>query len=612
VNVAVNFKRRVLASAVMAAFVLQANSAFALGLIQAYESALQNDPTYQSAVHENEAGKEYKALGRSNLLPSVSASYTQNKNRADYKAPNFLGQISTTHPEYDSSSATVQLRQPLLNLDAIARYKQGVAQSNYSDAQFSARSQDLVLRLVGAYADAKYAEDQYALYTIQRDTFAEQKQVNERMFQKGEGTKTDMLETQAKYDLAEAQVLEARDNLATARNTLASIVGSDITELDSLSDDFRVKPMMPATFDEWKAIALEKNSEIAAQRFAVEAAEQEIKKNRAGHAPRVDFVAALSKGKSESLTTLNQDSTVRSLGVQVSIPLYSGGSVMAATNQASANYLKTKSDLDAKTKQVLVELHKQYSLVLSSASRIDALVKTVKSARELVQATQQSVKGGVRINLDVLNAQQQLYAAQRDLAQARYNYLLSFLRLRYAAGTLNAEDLHTVAGYFVAGSGNGATSAAIVPASIIMKAAAQAARPAAQTMQSEGGSGSLQAVAAGNDALRAEVLEVVGAWTQAWSTQDVDTYLRFYASDFQPAKGQSRAAWENERRSRILGKASIAVRAEAPEVIVDGNTAKISFRQIYKSERVTDGSRKTLLLAKENGAWKIRRESSAG
>lgn len=453
------FKRRVLTSVLLVTFALQANDASALSLVQAYEAALQNDPTYRSAVHDNEAGQQYKVLGRSSLLPNVAMSYSANKNRADFTAPNALGRLSTTHPEYESKSGVVQLRQPLLNLDGIARYQQGIAQTNYSDAQFSARAQDLLLRLVGAYSDAKFAEDQLELATIQRDAFAEQKLVNERMFQKGEGTKTDMVETQAKLDLSEAQLLEARDSLMTARNSLAAIIGSEVAELDELTDDFRVQPMQPASFEEWKALALERNSEIVAQRYAVEAAEQEIKKSRAGHAPRIDFVAAYSKGQSETLTTLNQDSTVRSVGVQVNIPLYSGGSVSASSAQAVAGHAKAKSDLDAKTNQVLVELRKQYNLALSSVARIDALVKSVNSARLLVHATQQSVKGGMRINLDVLNAQQQLYSAQRDLAQARYGYILSYLRLRNAAGTLDAEDLRTVAGYFVSGSGRTNVSA---------------------------------------------------------------------------------------------------------------------------------------------------------
>lgn len=443
-------KKRALAVALAGVCLMQAGQASAVGLIEAYEAALQNDPTYQSAVHENEAGQQNRVLGRSNLLPNLSGSYSKYQNRADITQPNFLGQETTSHPQYTSSSKNLTLRQPLFNLDGFARYKQGVAQTNYSDTLFSARGQDLMIRLVGAYADAKYAEDQLALAQIQRDTFAEQRKVNERMFKSGEGTKTDMLETQAKYDLAEAQLIEAQDNMTTARNNLAAIIGSEVTQLDPLSEDFRVKPMQPASFEEWKKIALEQNAEISVQRYAVEVAEQEVKKNRAGHAPRVDFVAALSKSSSETLTTLNQDSTNRTIGVQVNIPLYSGGSVSAATSQAVANFEKAKSDLEAKTRQVLVELRKQYNLVLSSASRVDALMKSVESARLLVTATQQSVKGGVRINLDVLNAQQQFYGAQRDLAQARYNYLISYLKLRFSAGTLNGEDLHTVAGYFVA------------------------------------------------------------------------------------------------------------------------------------------------------------------
>jgi protease secretion system outer membrane protein len=450
VNVAHIPKKRLLACALASTFLLQAGGASAMSLIQAYEAALQNDPTYRAAVHENEAGQQNKVLGRAGLLPNVSANYANSKNRADITAPDFLGRTNTTHPVYTSSVASLGVRQPLLNLEGVARYYQGVAQSNYSDALFSARGKELVLRVVGAYADAKYAEDTLALTTAQRDAFAEQMRVNERMFQKGEGTRTDMLETQAKYDVAEAQVIEARDNLTTARNSLAAIVGTDVTQLDSMSEDFRVQPMEPAGFDAWRAIALDRNAEISAQRYAVEAARQDINRNRAGHAPRVDVVASLSKNQGETLNTYNQESTVRSLGVQVSIPLYSGGYVNAATSQSVANHEKAKSDLDAKTSQVMVELRKQYSMVLSSAAKIDALVKSVNSARLLVTATEQSIKGGVRINLDLLNAQQQLYTTRRDLALARYNYLLSYLRLRNAAGTLNADDVRNVAGYFVA------------------------------------------------------------------------------------------------------------------------------------------------------------------
>ena len=439
--------KQLLATAVVAAFAMHAAPANAIGLLQAYQAALKNDPTFQAAIHENEAGQENRILGRASLLPSLSASYSRSNNRTDLTTQNILGE-NTTHPAYTSKGAYLQLKQPLLNLDGIARYQQGKAQSQYSDAVFSNRKQDLVLRLVGAYADAQYAEEQLNLVTAQRDTLAEQRRVNDRMFEKGESTKTDALETQSKFDVAEAQVIEAKDALMTARNALSSLVGIDVSSLDPLAGDFKVQPLQPATYDEWRALALAKNPEIDAMRYGVEASRQEINKARAGHAPRVDLVATLSRTDSETLNTLNQDQKNRSVGVQVNIPLYSGGYVNASSRQAVAGHERAKSELDAKTNQILVELRKQYSLVLSSVARIDALVKSVKSAELLVDATRQSIKGGVRINLDLLNAQQQLFASRRDLAQARYNYLLSYLRLRNGAGTLDGDDLQLVASYF--------------------------------------------------------------------------------------------------------------------------------------------------------------------
>ncbi|MDQ3186841.1 MAG: TolC family protein, partial [Pseudomonadota bacterium] len=202
-------------------------------------------------------------------------------------------------------------------------------------------------------------------------------------------------------------------------------------------------------FDEWKAVALEQNPEIAAQRHAVEVARQEINKQRAGHAPRVDLVAAVTKTKSDNIIFFGVDTFTQSVGVQVSMPLYAGGSVSALTSQAVSNLEKAKAELESKTNQVLIELRRQYNLILSSARRIDALMKSVSSGSFLLDATQKSVKSGTRTNIDILNAQQQLFEAKLDLAQARYNYLLSYLRIRKAAGTVNISDLQDVESYFV-------------------------------------------------------------------------------------------------------------------------------------------------------------------
>ncbi len=441
--------RRLLISTLCVAALGLSQEASALGLLQAYDAALANDPTYRAALRENEAGQQFKVLGRSNLLPNLSANYSTSKNQGDVTTTTAVGD-RTDPRKYTSLAASIQLRQPLFYPEGMARYRQGMAQTLASDAQFSVRRQDLIVRLVSLYATAKYAEDQLAQATAQRTAYAEQKQSNVRLFQRGEGTRTEVLETQAKYDLAEAQVLEANDNLINSRNALSVMVGQEITTLAPLSDDFRIKPMQPASFEEWKAIALASNPEIVAQRYTVEMAREEINKNKAGHAPRLDLIASISNSKSDTTSTFNQETNNRSIGVQLNIPLYAGGSVSAATSQAVSNHEKAQADLEAKTNQVLVELRKQYNLTLSSVARINAAAQSLSSASLLVDATQKSVKAGQRTNLDVLNAQQQLFEAKRDLELSRYNYLLGFLRLRYSAGTLGLTDLQDIATYFIA------------------------------------------------------------------------------------------------------------------------------------------------------------------
>ncbi len=426
-------------------------SAWGMGLLPAYEAALVNDPTYRAALRENEAGQQARVLGRAALLPVISASYSRNRNFSDIttSTPGFPERNDERY--YNSQSAVLQLRQPLIHHEGKARHRQGIAQTQASDAQFRARSQEVIVRLVGLYAPAQYAEDQLALATAQRDAFAEQGKSNERLFKRGEGTRTDVLETQAKLDLAEAQLLEARDNLENAREALAAMVGRRITALDPLSEQFRVRPMEPANIDTWQELALNNNAEISAQRYAVEIAREEIQKNQAGHSPRLDLIASVAKNESDTINTLNQSANTRSIGVQLSIPLYSGGAVTAATTQAVANFEKARANLDGQTSLVLVELRKQYNLTFSSTARIDAARKALESATVLVEATQKSVQGGQRTNVDVLNARQQVFEARRELALQRYNYLLGYLRLRYAAGVLSVSDLRDVAGYFVAG-----------------------------------------------------------------------------------------------------------------------------------------------------------------
>ncbi len=419
-----------------------------IGLMQAYEAALQNDPTYLAAVNEALAGQEARAIGFSNLLPTLSLSASTSQIRSDVTTTGASTEASRRRNEYPSSSFSVQVRQPLFNLDGLARYRQGIAQSSGSAALLTARRQELILRVVSLYVAAKYEEYQLAVAIAQRDADVAMYKASERRFATGEGNRPEMLEAQSKAAMAEAELLNARDRLNVARDTLSYVVGGKVEGLVDLSGEFPLRPVPPISFDEWRSIVLKSNLEIVVQRHVVEVAREEINKARAGHAPRLDAIASANKGLSETITTLNQQVDTQSIGLQLTIPLYSGGAVSALSRQASANYEKATAELDVKTNQILIELRKQDSLLARSAPLLNASDKSIAAAQLQIDATQAGVRAGANTNVDVLNAKKQIASAQRDRALARFSYLVAYLRLRQLAGTVSVGNLQEVAAYF--------------------------------------------------------------------------------------------------------------------------------------------------------------------
>lgn len=420
------------------------NFAHAMNLLDAYEAALQHDPIYRSALHENEAGQQAEIIGRAGLLPNLSVTHAQNKNSGTLNTTNGSQPLN-----FDGQVSTLTLRQPLFNLEAIAGYQQGKAKADSSRAKFLGHGQELLVRVVEAYVETLLAQDRVSIAETELAALEELKRVNERMLQKGEGTTTDVLETQSKHALAQAKIIEAKDELEIAQLKLEALIGQKITQLVRLDHTFSSHAIqLPDGYDTWQALALEQNAELVMQRHNVVSGKEEIKKNHAGHLPRVDLVASLQKNKRGSFVTQGLDAEFGTIGIEVNMPIYSGGRVNALTTQAVANHARAEAELDAATDKVLVELRKQYNLLISSVKRIESLELAVKSAELLVEATQKSIRGGVRINLNLLDAQQQLHTSRRDLAQARYNYMLAYLRLQLAAGTLAFDDLRKVASYF--------------------------------------------------------------------------------------------------------------------------------------------------------------------
>ncbi|XPP74826.1 TolC family outer membrane protein [Serratia liquefaciens] len=454
----IQFKRQVAGLAISTLLFAISAPVHSIGILDAYSLALEKDPTFRAAIKEKDAGDENENIGRAGLLPKVSANYQNSpRNWQTQKYPasdifgNSLGE-ATKRQQYRSHSSSITLTQPLFDYEAYARYKAGVAQTLMSDERYRSKYLDLAVRVISAYVEVAYSKDQIALASAQKAAYKEQLALNDRLMSAGEGTITDVSETQARYSLAEAQEIEARDALDAAQRELEVIIGVPLDQLDELQvlrpGKFQVAPLIPSKFEEWQKIALENNPMLAASRHGVDAAKYEVERNRAGFMPQVQLYASHSENDSSSDNTVNQKYRTDSIGVQVSVPIYAGGGVSASTRQAASRYGQAMYEMDAQVGTTLNDLRKQFNLCISSRAKLAAYELAVKSATTQVTATRQSVLAGQRVNVDVLNAEQQLYSAQRDLASAKYTYIKSWITLLSDSGTLDEKDVKRVAQYF--------------------------------------------------------------------------------------------------------------------------------------------------------------------
>ncbi|MCX2546306.1 peptidase [Pseudomonas sp. 91RF] len=436
-------------SMLAAAFALLAgNSAVAaMGPFEIYEQALRNDPVFLGAIKERDAGLENRAIGRAGLLPKLGYNYNKGHNTSKATSLDSRARNNTEERNYNSYGSTLTLQQPLLDYEAYAAYRKGVAQSLFADENFRGKSQELLVRVLDNYTKALFAQDQIDIAQAKKKAYEQQFQQNEHMFKQGEGTRTDILEAESRYELATAEEIEARNEQDAALRELGALIGEqavNITDLAPLDQNFQTFALTPANYDTWHELAISNNPNLASQRQAVEVARYEVERNRAGHLPKVSAYAAMRKNESESGNTYNQRYETNTIGFEVNVPLYAGGGVSASTRQASRNMEQAEYELDGKTRETLIELRRQFSACLSGVNKLRAYQKALTSAEALVVSTKQSILGGERTNLDALNAEQQLFTTRRDLAQARYDYLMAWTKLHYYAGTLSEQDLARV------------------------------------------------------------------------------------------------------------------------------------------------------------------------
>ena len=425
---------------------------FAIDLLRTYEMALVNDPVFRSVSLEYEAGLQNEKIGRATLLPKVTASYNNATNKATQWGTAYSGGPNVSNSwNYPSDYAALQVIQPLFSLEALARSRQGSAQADLSRSKFLLGSQDLLIRASQAYMDVLFAHDQLRFQKVERDAFLEQSKVAQRIFERGEGAKTNVLEAQAAYQMAEAKVVDAIDILENAKLKFESLVGASLgsTEmLKPIKKDFVFINLDPLDFSAWKERALAGNAELKAMQDQINIANQEYQKLNAGHYPVVNIVAAMTTQSSNTVTSINQTTNQNYLGLQVSLPIYSGGETMSRSAQAYANYEKAKADYNVARDRVVGDLRKQYDLVRSGAIKIRALNAAKAYSAMLVDSMRKSASSGEKINLDVLLAQKSLFLANRDLAQSQYGYLIAYLRLHQLGGSLDMADFLKITHYF--------------------------------------------------------------------------------------------------------------------------------------------------------------------
>lgn len=419
-----------------------ASAAQALDLMQSYHLALANDATYQAALAANRSGHEAVPQALAQLLPNLSASGSRSKNSTNSDTPGFGGQRTLGTSDYTSASSTLALRQPLYRKYNFASYKQAQSQEKNADAVLDKDRQDLLVRMSGAYLEALMAQEQLALVLAQKEAYGAQLQSAKRAFAVGAGTRTDIDDAQARYDMSVAQELEARQNVGYTRRQLQVIVNQPVEQL-ALLDAKRMEllPPVPANADEWIARGEENNAELRALQANIEGAQQELEKAKAGHYPTVDLFVQRSKSESDTNYTINSQYLTTAVGVQFNIPIWSGGYVNSQMRQAIANLEKVKQQHEAKRREVSQQVRKEFQNVTEGILKVKALEQAERSADQAVFSNQKGFQAGTRTLVDILNAQQQRMNTRRDLAQARYQYLMARVRLQGLVNSLNEDEL---------------------------------------------------------------------------------------------------------------------------------------------------------------------------
>ena len=430
------------------------SSLHAADLMEIYHEALEQDPQYSSARFAHQAAQEKLPQGRAGLLPTVTLAGVRRRQWIDIESVSGLPfgtgagvAVRPSEVTIDNQSLTITATQPIYRKENFTIYEQSKLQVAQADSQFIIAAQELILRVAQAYFDILLAQVNVEVAEAQKKAIAEQLAQAKRNFEVGTATIVDTHEAQARFDLTLSQEIAARNNFEVSRRTLQQIIGRVPENLmrpsEMVSDLLTLKY---ANMQDWISVAEQNNLALKVQEAVYEIAKKDVDRARAGHYPTLDLVAIYSdqKGVGGTITGRPIDLTSREIGVQLSFPIFQGFAVQSRVREALAIQEKVLQDLNNTRRNSVLQVSQQYLNVTNGIAQVNALKQALISSQSQVESTKLGQEVGVRTEVDVLNAQHLYYSARRDLAQARYNFLMSRLRLKAEAGELDEEDLKEI------------------------------------------------------------------------------------------------------------------------------------------------------------------------
>lgn len=443
--------RRLAVAAVACASFGSAGAAWSLTLTEAYRAALGSDPIFAAARANYTANIEQLPQARANLLPWVTATADAGYRDSRTRFTNELPRRNNSGDEYGYQ---LVLTQPLFDWTSWQSYEAAKLGVSVAELELQQAYQDLLLRVSQAYFDILAEQDKLTALEAERSAISEQLASARRNFDLGTTTITDTYEAQARFDLVQAQLLQAENSLRVRRDVLQRIIGQPPGNPAVLPPGTPAPAPNPSRVDAWVERAQTENLIVIQSQLGTAIAERNIDIARAGHYPQVNLVGTFGQSDARYRPEANAAAsgisdgrargTASTIGVQVSIPVYTGGYLSSRVKQSVALEQRARYDYENARRLAVQSTREAFLGVNTGLAQIQALEAAEESSRKALEANQTGYEVGVRINLDVLNAQQQLFATRRDLAAARYTTLMAGLRLKAAAGLLTEDDIDGV------------------------------------------------------------------------------------------------------------------------------------------------------------------------